>query len=122
MNKLTEIKSVPIFVNKYCNSEKMKHLELNTKLFNFTQDILFKECIIEDDKITILNVNLDKQFIDFYLDKSKLDRYYNCIYENETGIPKSVSNECFKIVINGYEKSVIIEKYSENKLYLLCVD
>lgn len=60
-------------------------------------------------------IDKDSNVIKFFMDKSKLDRYYICGYEVDLEIPRSVSNEAFEIELDDETSlSVYIYEYIEN--------
>jgi len=130
--KITNIIEVPKFISKYitnniddidCQLQSFCKYLLNRKVnsFNINSEI-------EDNEIYQLEYILDdklydiKYFINFYKEKSELDCKFNCLYEMETDLSKSLSNETFTVTIetdDGSEVDTIniyIDSYENNKL------
>lgn len=105
MNKLRilSVKSIPRFIGEY----------FNKNLISFDDIKEFSKILIstEFDYIEYSNnqyigfLDYTPKLIKFYKDKSKLDHYYRCKYEDELDIPKSISNEVY--VLQLIDESII---------------
>ena len=105
--KIASIESIPRFIGLYFNEHQISMHEISQ--FDKLLNELYFTCIDTDEYITSTNHN---NFITFYLEKTRLDRYLNCKYEDELDIPKSISNELFVArTNNGDLIQFIIEDY-----------
>lgn len=118
--KSFECEKLPIFINGYIN----KGFIDITDTHNFCRELLqtpFQISIDRDGK-SVYTFEIDnyfvKKFADFYIEKSKLDLKYNCKYEDELDIPKSIMNEFFIFIIDGEKVSLYIDSYKNNKLVM----
>lgn len=106
---IISVETVPRFIGLYCN-EKVISFEsvsnfsklLRSIVFNFVDPYTYKAYVPQND------------FINTYIDKSKLDIYLRCKYEDELDIPKSLENELFKVKLHG---GAIVDIYIDNYDY-----
>lgn len=115
--KIKAVKKIPRFIGEYFNEGLLstEDLEEFSKLL-----ISLDYTILEEEKLVAV-LDQESPFINFYLEKSKLDSNYFCKYEDELDVPKSISNELFTIQISdGGELQVYIEfDYEYNCLSLI---
>ena len=130
--KITNIIEIPKFISKYINHDID---DIDCQLHSFCQYLLNRkvdsfniQSESEDNEIYQLEYILDdklydiKYFINFYLEKSELDSKLNCLYEMETDLSKSLSNELFAVEIETDDGSkldtinIYIDSYVSDKL------
>lgn len=78
----------------------------------FVQQLLqneYKSTANYDNTITLEFDLFNKGFVEFYLDKSKLDREFNCKYEDELDIGQSIMNEIFIVSISKLKYYIYID-------------
>lgn len=128
---ITNIKENPIFIQKYIENDNS---ELNHMLESFRKFILDKESSavnIKDD-IILIEYYIDdndfniRYFTNYYLTKSSLNNKYECDYEVDLGLAKSISNETFTVTLNVNNHiqdniNAIIESCENNKLTIKIV-
>lgn len=132
--KITNIIEIPKFISIYINKgiddidyqlhSFCKYL-LNRKVDSFSIDSETEDINEYRFEYIVDATSYDiKYFINFYLDKLKLDYKFNCLYEEETELPKSLSNEIFIIELETDDGSkldtikVYIESFESDKLIL----
>ncbi len=131
--KITNIIEVPLFISNYIN----KGIDdIDYQLHSFCRFLLNRKIDsfkMEEDENYQFEYNIDntsydiKYFINFYLEKSELNCKFECLYETETDISKSVSNEIFKVELETDDGSkldtieVIIDSFQSDKLILKSV-
>ena len=131
--KITNIIEIPSFISSYINKgiddidyqlHSFCRFLLNRKIdsFKINEDESYQfEYIINETCYDI------KYFINFYLSKSELNCKYECLYETETDISKSVANEIFIVELETDDGSkldtveVIIDCFASDKLILKSV-
>ena len=105
MNKLRilSVKSIPRFIGEYFN----KNLISFDDIKEFSKILISTEFdyLKHSNNQYIGFLNYTPELIKFYKDKSKLDHYYRCKYEDELDIPKSISNEVY--VLQLIDESII---------------
>ena len=130
--KITNIVEIPKFVSKYITTDIDN---IDCQLHSFCKYLLDRkvdsfniQTETEENEVYQLEYILDdklydiKYFINFYLEKSELDSKFNCLYEMETDLSKSLSNETFTVEIetdDGSELDTIdiyIDSFSSDKL------
>lgn len=125
---ITNIKSNPIFIQKYIenNNTELDHMldcfkrfiiNKDSSAVNFKDNIMLIEYFVDDNDFNI------RYFVNYYLTKSSLNNKYECDYEVDLGIAKSISNETFSITLNinnhiQDDINIIIESCDNNKLIL----
>jgi hypothetical protein len=113
--KFINIIDVPIFIKSYIFDDKSGTIENFTHIFcKYIMSIEFIEFTNEQKEICykyIIKDSMVRDYIIFYLDKSKLDFYFQCKYENEKDIPKSLANELFTVEL---ENNNIVKLYIES--------
>lgn len=95
--KILSVQSIPKFIGEYFNKGSIKLDDIH----NFSEILLnnnFEK--LYDDKY-IVHLEEEPKLIKFYLEKSKLDHYCRCKYEDELDISKSFTNECYKLKIDN---------------------
>ena len=131
--KITNIIEIPSFISNYIN----KGIDdIDYQLHSFCKFLLNRKIDsfkIDEDECYQFEYNIDstcydiKYFINFYIEKSELNCKYECLYETETDISKSVSNEIFTVELESDDGSkldtieVIIESFKSDKLILKSV-
>lgn len=128
---ITNIKENPIFIQKYIENDNQ---EVNHMLESFRKFIIDKETttVTFKDNIMLLEYYIDdndfniRYFANYYLAKSSLNNKYECDYEVDLGLAKSVSNETFGItlIVNNHiqdDINAIIDSCENNKLILKIV-
>jgi len=131
--KITNIIEVPKFISNYINNGIE---DIDYQLHSFCRFLLYSPitsltsmCTEDDDnyqiEYTVDETSYDiKYFINFYIKKSKEDSVGNCLYESETNLPKSLSNETFKVELESDdgiklgEDELYIESFMSDKLIL----
>lgn len=105
MNKLRilSVKSIPRFIGEYFN----KNLISFDDIKEFSKILISTEFdyLKHSNNQYIGFLDYTPELIKFYKDKSKLDHYYRCKYEDELDIPKSISNEVY--VLQLIDESII---------------
>lgn len=105
MNKLRilSVKSIPRFIGEYFN----KNLISFDNIKEFSKILISTEFdyLKHSNNQYIGFLDYTPELIKFYKDKSKLDHYYRCKYEDELDIPKSISNEVY--VLQLIDESII---------------
>lgn len=116
--KIIEILSVPRFLTAY---------DREADIFDFSQVIIGKDITIDKiDKNILYKIetdDVDKEFINFYLEKSYLNKVTGeCKYEDETNVPQSIMYEIFKVKFDNEEKDDIkIKSYDGKELVLISI-
>jgi hypothetical protein len=106
--KIVEIIDVPEFIKRYIEQDKSGTISELTHIF--CTEILVSDieyCVKEKTThlyIDTLHNTKIAEFADLYLEKSELDHYLNCKYEDELDLYKSINNELFKIKISDVDK------------------
>lgn len=118
--KFTSVVNVPVFIESYIFADKSGTLEEFTHIFcNDIMNLDFNK-YIKNNTIyyeAYITNDISKRFIQFYLEKSQLDHYYDCKYEDEKNISKSISNELFEVEIdNTYIVHIYIDSFENDKL------
>ena len=95
--RILSVKSIPRFIGEYFNKKLIDIKTINefSKLLTTIEFDYFKN---ENRYYGYLSYT--PELIKFYKDKSTLDHYYRCKYEDELDIPKSVANETYGIQID----------------------
>ena len=98
--RILSVKSIPRFIGEYFNKKLIDIKTINefSKLLTTIEFDYFKN---ENRYYGYLSYT--PELIKFYKDKSKLDHYYRCKYEDELGLPKSVSNEIYSVQLDNNE-------------------
>ena len=130
--EIVNIKELPVFISKYM--EDKKDSELQHMLDSFKKFILNREVssYVFTDSLILLEYTLDdhdyniRYFANYYLEKSSLNNKYECSYESDLGIAKSVSNEVFIVSLKASNHieddiNIIIDSCDKNRLFLKCV-
>lgn len=94
--RILSIKSIPRFIGEYFNKQLID-IETINEFSKLLTNIEF-DWVSETEYIGVLDYT--PELIKFYKDKSKLDHYYRCKYEDELDIPKSIANETYGIQID----------------------
>lgn len=120
MFKITEIKDIPVFIDKYISEDKSGRLSNDAHFFcNVVKNLDFTRITDNRNKTLYRATVTDKlPIIDFYLKKSRLDHKYECLYEVELNLPKSIDNELFKASYEDKEFSFSIEHYCDDELII----
>ena len=126
--KITNIIEIPKFVSKYIDNIDCQLHSFCKYLLDRKVDSFNIETETEENEIYQLEYIVDenlydiKYFINFYLEKIKLDNKYNCLYEMETDLSKTLSNETFTIELETDDGSkldtvdVYIDSFTSDKL------
>lgn len=118
--KFTDIVKVPVFIESYIFDDESGTLEELTHIFcndimNLEFNMYTKNNVIYYE--TYITNNDSKRFINFYLEKSQLSYCYQCRYEDEKDISKSISNEVFEVGINDTDTiNIYIDSFKNDKL------
>lgn len=100
--RILSVKSIPRFIGEYFNKKLIDIETINefSKLLTTTKfdQLKYNKYSSKAEYIGVLNYT--PELIKFYKDKSTLDHYYRCKYEDELDIPKSVANETYGIQID----------------------
>jgi hypothetical protein len=128
--KISDIIEIPVFVSQYINKDIDNidyHLHSfcnllltnNISAFGTEENETYKiEYAIPEQDFSV------RYFINFYLEKSTIDNKGNCLYELETDLPKSLTNELFEIKLSTDDGSdldstkVYIDSFTSDKLIL----
>lgn len=120
--KFVDIIEIPKFIEKYISVNGYMIEKYTHTFCAYLLKTEFEKIIDKSNNIKYMADVNDKTIsccIDFYLDKSELNYYYECKYESEIGVPKSITNEIFKIQLeDGKEVELYIESFKDNKLIL----
>ena len=126
--KITNIIDIPKFVSKYIDNIDCQLHSFCSYLLDRKVDSFNIKTETEENEVYELEYIIDenlydiKYFINFYLEKIKLDNKYNCLYEMETDLSKSLSNETFTIELETDDGSkldvieVYIDSFTSDKL------
>ena len=126
--KITNIIDIPKFVSKYIDNIDCQLHSFCSYLLDRKVDSFNIKTETEENEVYELEYTIDenlydiKYFINFYLEKIKLDNKYNCLYEMETDLSKSLSNETFTIELETDDGSkldvieVYIDSFTSDKL------
>ena len=132
--KITNIIEIPKFISTYISNNIdnidyqlhsfCKYL-LNRKIDSFMIDASAIESGIYQFEYNINDTCYDiKYFINFYLEKTKLDSKLDCLYEQDTGLSKSITNETFIVELESDDGSKLdtidlyIDSFMSDKLVL----
>ena len=95
--QIRSVTKIPKFIGLYFNEGKISLKEINE-----FSELLKNRCFTLLNDKSLVTVIEDKSIlVDFYLDKSRLDRNYNCKYEEELEISKSVYNEIYTVELSS---------------------
>lgn len=96
--RILSVKSIPRFIGEYFNKKLIDIETINefSKLLTTIEFDYFKS----NNNWFYGSLPYTPELIKFYKDKSTLDHYYRCKYEDELDIPKSVANETYGIQID----------------------
>lgn len=113
--KVVSVENIPLFLKL--------DISITEKLTKFCKQIVNNEIStidIENHYIYINNDKLDKEFINYYLEESKIQQFtYKVNYEDKFNIAKSVTNEIFDIILdNEILYHVLINSYVDGILKL----
>ena len=117
--KIRSIRKIPRFIGEYFNEGILTYDDINefSKLL-----VTLDYTLIDDTKLTCI-LDCKPKFIDFYLDKSKLDKKYICKYEEELDIPKSIYNEIYTVeLIYGGTTNVSLDYDEECNCLILNIE
>ena len=127
--KITNIIEIPKFISSYI-SNNIDNIDYH--LHSFCKLLLTKSIATfgSDNEIFKLEYEVPQEeysiryFINFYLEKSDIDCKGDCIYEIETNVTKSLSNEVFEVELKTDEDSdlgtikVYIDSFTSDRLIL----
>ena len=121
--KLNEFIAIPKFIDKYIDNNDSCSMSVITHDFcKLMLDLEFEEvyengkCYYSVDSKNLYAIN---RFIDFYIDKSKMDFKYTCKYELELNLGKSIMNELFILKFdNGLIASLYIDSFVDGIIIL----
>lgn len=115
--------SIPAFIEKYIYKNEPGLENITHDFCKFIMDLDYEEYV--NDKGNLIykfNTNENysvKRFIEFYFDKSKLDTEYNCKYEDELKLTKSISNEIFVIEFKDKILKLYIDSFKNSILNMI---
>ena len=89
--RIKYINKIPIFIGKYYNMGLVTIDEIN----ELNTLLMRPEYSITNDDKYVATINEAPYLLKFYIEKSKIDKFGNCKYEDELEISKSLSNELF---------------------------
>ena len=95
--RILSVKSIPRFIGEYFN-KKLIDIKTINEFSKLLPTIEF-DCFKNENRYYGY-LSYTPELIKFYKDKSTLDHYYRCKYEDELDIPKSVANETYGIQID----------------------
>ena len=107
--KIKSIVKIPRFIGEYFNNEVLS-IDM---IKDFSNLLLSLNYTLVDDEKLICILDEKPEIVDFYLDKSRLDDHYNCKYEDEVGVPKSISNEIYLIELESGGKVEVVLEFDE---------
>lgn len=111
-----EIKEIPTFIGKYFNINEVFIDDIK----EFHEILLNSEYYFYDKNKYATKLKYKPALVDFYIKHSKIDRYGNCLYEDELDLVKSISYEIYKLrVVGGEIKSFSIDFDEEESLLIL---
>ena len=109
------IKCIPMFISRYLNNDKISIDSVK----EFDEILLNSEYYFYDKNKYATELKYKPALIDFYKKYSQVDRYGNCLYENDLDLPKSIYYEIYSLrVISGEIKFVSID-FDEDELLLI---
>lgn len=123
MNIIQEFSEIPDFIRAYMIIKP----ELETLTHEFCKSLTnmkFKEDMIDHKPQYTFDIDNNEtiiKFAEFYIEKSKLDYKYNCVYEDEIDMPKSIINEFFVVLIDNQKVYVYIDSFSNKELVLKAI-
>jgi len=116
---IQSIVKIPRFIGEYFNIGLLS----DRVIAEFSETLKRSYFTLDNDRCYICTLKEKPEFIDFYINKSKLDDKYECIYENEIDIPKSIYNEIYVIEIDDGRVLNISLKYNdENDCLILNIE
>ena len=105
---IKNIRKIPRFVGEYFNLGIITEQDLKDLSKIITTD---DYCILNEEKL-IKIVDINSEIINFCLNKSKINRYYRCKYEDEIDIPKCLASDIMVVELdNGSCISVTIDDF-----------
>ena len=113
--KIKTINKLPRFIGEYFNEKIISYDELKA----FSSLLLSLDYTLLDDNKLICVLDTKPAFVDFYLEKSRLDEHYFCKYEDELEVPKSISNEIYKIELESGGKIEVLLDFDDNSNCLI---
>lgn len=122
--KLDEFVSYPKFIDKYIENGDTGLSILVNDFCKVLIEINTIQTHVDDNGKNIYYIKVGdnytiRRFVDFYIDKSKLSCKYECKYEDELDLPKSILNEVFVVGINGKPKTLYIDSYNGDTIKLI---
>ena len=117
--KIRSIRKIPRFIGEYFNEGVLSYDDIG----DFSKLLTTLDYTLIDDTKLICILDNKPKFIDFYLDKSKLDRQYLCKYEDELDLPKSIANEIYTVeLIYGGRVNISMDYDDECNCLILNIE
>ena len=113
--RIKSVIRIPKFIGEYFNKDIISLDEIKS----FSEFLLSIDYTLLDNGQLIYYIDNKPEFINFYLEKSKLDNYYFCKYEDELDIPKSVSNETYTVELESGGKVDVLLDFDDNSNCLI---
>lgn len=122
MMKIYGFRSIPEFIQKYIDRNEPGLDTITHDFCEMLMELYYDNKIDNDGKLVFIfetdNYSV-RRFVEFYFEKSKLDSKHYCKYEDELGLPKSLTNEFFTLILDNEDVRVMyIESYENNKLIM----
>lgn len=117
MGFIEKVLEIPKFISLYIDKGYIQKELVDL----FVQQLLeneYKSIANYDNTITLKFDLFNKGFVDFYLDKSRLDREFKCIYEDDLDIGQSILNEIFIVSIYKLKYYVYIDDIVDNTIIM----
>ena len=116
---IKSIKGIPVFIGRYFNEGKISMHDIQ----EFEEILTDSEYFKYDTNKYATKLKSKPALVDFYIKHSKLDKYYNCKYEDELDLPKSIMNELYAVkVIGGEINNISLDYNDEENLLVLNVE
>ena len=117
MGFIEKVLEIPKFISLYIDKGYIQKELVDL----FVQQLLeneYKSTANYDNTITLKFDLFNKGFVDFYLDKSRIDREFKCIYEDELDIGQSILNEIFIVSIYKLKYYIYIDDIVDNTIIM----
>ena len=90
--RIKYINKIPIFIGEYYNMGYITIDEIN----ELNTLLMRPEYSIANGNKYVATINEAPYLLKFYIERSKIDKFGNCRYEDELEISKSLSNELYE--------------------------
>lgn len=121
MGFIEKVLEIPKFISLYIDKGYIQKELVDL----FVQQLLeneYKSTANYDNTITLKFDLFNKGFVDFYLDKSRLDREFKCIYEDDLDIGQSIMNEVFIVSIYKLKYYIYIDDIVDNTIIMKTIN